>query len=485
MNDNKTDSKNNEYENEIKSKKCQKKLDKKNFIKDNILLFFIPIIISIIIYLLINNSKLNKRIEELESRIEIMNKEVVKKKIKIAFITQYLFISGIARFLTVLTELLVKTGKYDVYLITDEKNDIDFNYNKKVKRIILKKDLQVMKDFDEENDIQIYILNNDLSDAIDIYHSFGKKVIGIFHGVYLSCAFSNHMQMYQVWQNFLKLDSFVHIIPDDYWIYKRFQFNNSIFIPNIYTFDSTKTPSSPLKYKNILMVGRFDDVLKGAVYGIQAMAEIVKEVPDAKLTILGLNPPQHLLDLIKQLKIENSVNWPGFSTNITEFYLNTSVLLVTSVSESFPMVMNEGKAHGLPIVAFEIDYCPCFQSGVITVEMFNYKEMAKETIKLLKDYNYRKKKGKESKLSLNNYINNNETIEMWDRLFSSLISDNAEDYKEFQKEVENKFYNESLAKKHLEKQYHYAQQFNEYFKCHSFENFTTLDYINNIEACPV
>jgi len=485
MNDNKTDSKNNEYENEIKSKKCQKKLDKKNFIKDNILLFFIPIIISIIIYLLINNSKLNKRIEELESRIEIMNKEVVKKKIKIAFITQYLFISGIARFLTVLTELLVKTGKYDVYLITDEKNDIDFNYNKKVKRIILKKDLQVMKDFDEENDIQIYILNNDLSDAIDIYHSFGKKVIGIFHGVYLSCAFSNHMQMYQVWQNFLKLDSFVHIIPDDYWIYKRFQFNNSIFIPNIYTFDSTKTPSSPLKNKNILMVGRFDDVLKGAVYGIQAMAEIVKEVPDAKLTILGLNPPQHLLDLIKQLKIENSVNWPGFSTNITEFYLNTSVLLVTSVSESFPMVMNEGKAHGLPIVAFEIDYCPCFQSGVITVEMFNYKEMAKETIKLLKDYNYRKKKGKESKLSLNNYINNNETIEMWDRLFSSLISDNAEDYKEFQKEVENKFYNESLAKKHLEKQYHYAQQFNEYFKCHSFENFTTLDYINKIEVCPI
>jgi len=485
MNDNKTDSKNNEYENEIKSKKCQKKLDKKNFIKDNILLFFIPIIISIIIYLLINNSKLNKRIEELESRIEIMNKEVVKKKIKIAFITQYLFISGIARFLTVLTELLVKTGKYDVYLITDEKNDIDFNYNKKVKRFILKKDLQVIKDFDEENDIQIYILNNDLSDVIDIYHSFGKKVIGIFHGVYLSCVFSNHTQMYQVWQNFIKLDSFVHIIPDDYWIYKRFQFNNNIFIPNIYTFDSTKTPSSPLKNKNILMVGRFDDVLKGAVYGIQAMAEIVKEVPDAKLTILGLNPPQHLLDLIKQLKIENNVNWPGFSTNITEFYLNTSVLLVTSVSESFPMVMNEGKAHGLPIVAFEIDYCPCFQSGVITVEMFNYKEMAKETIKLLKDYNYRKKKGKESKLSLNNYINNNETIEMWDRLFSSLISDNAEDYKKFQKEVENKFYNESLAKKHLEKQYHYAQQFNKYFKCHSFENFTTLDYINNIEACPV
>ena len=47
------------------------------------------------------------------------------------------------------------------------------------------------------------------------------------------------------------------------------------------------------------------------------------------------------------------------------------------------MVMNEGKAHGLPIVAFNVDYCPCYQSGVITVEMFNYKDMAKEAVKKL------------------------------------------------------------------------------------------------------
>ena len=117
------------------------------------------------------------------------------------------------------------------------------------------------------------------------------------------------------------------------------------------------------------MVGAIDSIIKGAKYGIKAMAQILKEVPDAKLTILGLDPPQDLLDLIKELKIEDSILLPGFSTNISEFYLNSSVLLVTSVSESFPMVMNEGKAFGLPIVAFNIDYSPCFQKGVITVNM--------------------------------------------------------------------------------------------------------------------
>ncbi len=225
-----------------------------------------------------------------------------------------------------------------------------------------------------------------------------------------------------------------------------------------------------------------DDAIKGGKYGILAMKEIVKEIPDAKLTIVSPSHPQDLKDLIKQLNIENNVRWVGFARNITEFYINSSVLLVTSVSESFPMVMNEGKAHGLPIVSFDIDYSPCFQKGVITVDMFNYTLMAKETIKLLKDYEYRKKKAKEAKLSLEMY-NNNNTIIMWEKLINSLIKGNKE-YKKLQEEVEKKYYNKALAKEHLEKHYKYAQQLNEKFKCHTFENFTTLSYINVAKNCP-
>ena len=268
-----------------------------------------------------------------------------------------------------------------------------------------------MKDFDEENDIDIYILNNELSDAIiDIYHSFGKKVIGILHGVFLSSIFLNEAIIYRSWKDFQKLDAFVHIIPDDYWVYKKFGFNNTIFIPNVFTFESKNTPSSPLAYKNILMVGRADDVIKGIKYGLYAMAEIVKEIPNARLTILVIVLPKELKDLIQELGIQDNVDYPGFSTNITEFYLNTSVLLVTSLSESYPMVMNEGKAHGLPIVAFDVDYSPCYQSGVIKVKMFDYMAMAKETIKLLKNFEYRKEKGEEARLSLNNYETNGEKL---------------------------------------------------------------------------
>ena len=64
------------------------------------------------------------------------------------------------------------------------------------------------------------------------------------------------------------------------------------------------------------------------------------------------------------------------------------------MSESFPMVMNEGKAHGLPIVAFHVVYSPCFQKGVITVDLFDYKAMGNEVVKLLNDYKYRRNKGR-------------------------------------------------------------------------------------------
>ena len=457
---------------------------KSNF-KQNLFFILIPIIISIYIYIINNNPeflKISKKIEELESKIENIDENSERKKINVAFVNSYLYLNGIARYITVLSSLLVKTGKYNVYIITEQSTDYDFEFNKKVKRIVMKRDFQAIKDCDEENDIQIYILSNDLSDYIDIYHSFGKKVIGIFHGTYLQSIFSNNTDNYQIWGNFQKYDTFIHIIPDDYYIYKKLGFNNTIFIPNPYTFEPRKTPSSPLIYKNLLMVGVLDNKIKGAKFGIKAMAKILKEVPDAKLTILGLNPSQDLLDLIKELKIEDSVLLPGFSTNITEFYLNASVLLVTSVTESFPMVMNEGKAHGLPIVAFNIDYSPCFQSGVIKVNMFDYTSMAKEVIKLLKDYEYRKIKGKEAKLSLNNYIDNDGTIDMWNKLFNSLIN-GTEEFKKFQKEVKNKYYNEELAKEHLKKFFNYGLEFNKYFRCHTFENLTNLNYIKNIQVC--
>jgi hypothetical protein len=93
--------------------------------------------------------ELKKKIIELENKIEKMEKEVIKKKIKIALVYPHIYLNGIARFLIVLGELLVKTGKYDVYLINEKADSkLDFKYNKKIKRHILKKEHQTIKEYD-------------------------------------------------------------------------------------------------------------------------------------------------------------------------------------------------------------------------------------------------------------------------------------------------------------------------------------------------
>ena len=466
---------------------------KKIFKRKNNFITIISLIISFILFYFILNSfknKISQNISNIEKKLEIIESRVndldnisVKKKMGIGVIVASLYGNGVGRIISLLTELLAKTGKYDVYLINEQITSLDFPCYKGVKRVVQKKDKKEIEEFDRQHNIEFYIFNNDLSEYIEFYKSLGKKVIGIFHGVFYSCIFTNHSYIYRSWYRFNLFDSFVQITADDYWIHDKFNFQNVVFIPNLYTFENSLTAYAPLTHKNVLIVGRIDDVIKGAQFGIRAMGEVVKKIPDAQLYIVSAYHPKEIVNLIKELKFEKNTHLEPFSKNISEYYLNASVLLVSSISESFPMVMNEGKAHGLPIVSFNIDYSPCFQKGVITVDLFDYKAMADEIVKLLNDYNYRKKKGREAKLSLDMF-KNNETISTWGELFTSLTK-GKDEYKKFQQKIRKKYYNEKIAEERMKRHYKYAQQFNKHFRCHSFEQFTNINYITNLKECQV
>ena len=481
------------YDINCSNKKYSNKLLLKSITKKYLLFFFLIILIFLLLsifFYYFNNKELTHKITNLEQQLKILESKIedlsittIKKKIGIGVVQTSLYGNGMGRIISVLTELLAKTGKYDVYLINERISELDLPCYKGVKRVIQKKDQKEIEEFDRMNNIDIYILNNDLSNFIDIYKSLGKKVIGIFHGVFYSCIFTNHTYIYNHWHRFKLYDSFVQIIADDYYVYDKLIFNNNVFIPNLYTFEHTLTPSSSLTNKNVLIVGRIDDVIKGAKYGVSAMAEVVKKLPDAQLFIVSAFHDPKIVDLIKELKIENNTHLIPFTQNITEYYLNSSVLLVASVSESFPMVMNEGKAHGLPIVAFNVDYSPCFQKGVITVDLFDYKAMGNEVVKLLNNYEYRRTKGREAKLSLDMF-KNKETIDTWGELFTSLLKGDDE-YRKFQNKIKKKYYNEKIAKERMERHYKYAQQFNKHYHCLSFENFTRIYYLNNLKECNI
>ena len=147
------------------------------------------------------------------------------------------------------------------------------------------------------------------------------------------------------------------------------------------------------------------------------------------------------------------------------------------------MVISEAKAFGLPIIGFNVSYSPPYQTGVITCDVTNYTQIAEEAIKLLKDYDYRKKKGIEAKESLKRF-SNKETVEKWCKLFEVLVNNDMEGYKKLQESTfEKRYYDDESAREHLEYSWKKGQMFNRYFCCHDFNDMLNITYVNSIKGC--
>ena len=419
--------------------------------------------------------------------INSMNDEILnttKKKIGIAFPYSTLSANGIGRFITVTAKYLQRTGKYNIYFITKKPYFREFSYDKEIKRFIAYNNYTLMRNISKYEKIDVVVLQNVLSPSVvKFHHNLGQKVICMYHGCFMSAMYGNHVTSYKNWDHFDKCDSYIFIASDDYYFYKRLGFKNEIFVPNLYTYDPAETPSSNLTNHNIVILGRLNDFIKGVKYAIKAMDIIVKEVPDAKLYLVSSDSRvQFLKNLTRDLNLTKSVIFKGGTFNLTQLFLNSSVHMYTSLSEAFPMALIEGKAHGMPVVGFEVPYSNPYQQGFIGVELFDVEGLARETIKLLKDYDYRKRKGAEAKKSLDMF-KINETVDLWGRLCDSLLSDDREEYRKIQEEVEKKYFNDTRAREHLESQYNILLRNNYNLTCHSFDNFTDINYLKKIEKC--
>ena len=414
------------------------------------------------------------------------NKNNTTRKIVLAFAYSTLYSNGIARFITLTSKYFMETGKYDICFITGKPYSKEYSFDPKIKRFIAYDNYTLIKKIIRSEHIDIVILQNVLSNsAADFYKKLGVKVVCIFHGIYMSAMFHGNTNSYRNWYKFDSFDSFVFIASDDYYFYNNLGFKNGIFIPNLYTFEPSQTQNSNLTYNNIIMLGRLNDEIKGAKYAVMAMSYIVKEVPDARLNLVTSDSRiQFLKNLTNELNLTNNVFIQYHTYNISQLFWNSSVHMYTSLTEAFPMAMNEGKAHGLPIVAFGVPFSNPYQDGVINVDLLDIKALANETIKLLKDYDYRKKMGEYAKKSLEMF-SNNETVYLWERLFRSLLSEDKNEYRELQKEIESKYYNQEKAKEHVEKHYQSLLRYNNTFSCHSLDDFIDPEKVKNIKECEI
>lgn len=153
----------------------------------------------------------------------------------------------------------------------------------------------------------------------------------------------------------------------------------------------------------ILFVGVFK-TLKRIPNLLYAMVDIIKEIPDAKLLIVGgrWGYEKELINLRNELKLEKNVIFAGKVPNeeLSPYYAAADVVAVPSSHEGFPVVVLEAMASGKPVVASEVGGIPEVivdnKTGFL-VEKDNIKQLAEKILILLKNPKKREETGKNAR----------------------------------------------------------------------------------------
>lgn len=147
------------------------------------------------------------------------------------------------------------------------------------------------------------------------------------------------------------------------------------------------------KTKQILFVGRLIK-RKGCEFIVQALPQILKEVPNAKLLIVGEGPEEvRLRKTVKELNIEDSVVFFGYirplGTLLKKIYKSSHLLVLPSLDECMSRTILEAMSMKLPIVTTDNWYSKWLvqpeKEAALLVNPKNKSMLANAVIRILKE----------------------------------------------------------------------------------------------------
>lgn len=180
-----------------------------------------------------------------------------------------------------------------------------------------------------------------------------------------------------------------------------------VYIPNI--LDDVPDQLSKLNEKRLISVGRLSRE-KGYEDLLDVFKLIHQEEPSWRLDIIGDGAQKNLLgDRIFNEGLKECVTLHGFQdkTFINNLLSQSSIYLMTSVTESFGIVLIEAMSYGLPCVAFDSaeGATELIQDGVngYLISYRNKEEYAKKVVELIRNKKLRTKLGSAGRKTSLNY----------------------------------------------------------------------------------
>ena len=253
--------------------------------------------------------------------------DLIIDKLKIGYYSHSIRYGGVERVIALLINLISKEKYFNIYLITDnKKSDGEYKIPNFINRICLSDNKKNIFDVINEEKLDIIIYNFYNLNVIKQLNSLNKtKTIFYNHSSFLYWVFNKKINFNETIYPAYKNSKYViSLIPfENDYLFKKWGIN-SILMDNPITFEYVSVKPSSLSNKNIIMIGRIDDPVKRYDLGIKAMSIISKKIADCKMKIIA-DKSKKFINLIKDLKLENNIEFTGFQKNI-EIFLNNASL---------------------------------------------------------------------------------------------------------------------------------------------------------------
>ena len=241
-----------------------------------------------------------------------------------------------------------------------------------------------------------------------MHDQLDAKLIGWQHNSYKSYFKRQNILFWQketIAQKYLPLlDDFVLLNEYDQQEFDKMLGVKSTVIHNALTLTSD-VKTNPAQ-KQFLMTGSLIRQ-KGVDTLLKAFQLFCEHNTEWKLIIAGEGKDRNeLIKKIWQYKIQERVHMIGFTSNIKDYFLSSSVYLMSSRFEGWGLVVTEAFEMGLPVVAFNITPMDIIiDTGVngIIVEANNINHFTAAMLRLANDEKLREKMSEEAVKKAKNF----------------------------------------------------------------------------------
>lgn len=349
--------------------------------------------------------------EESKDNVRSLLKNV-KHKPRLMFCTGYWLTGGMER---VLSNLLSQLhGKYEIILITPSDGEAPnqtIPLSEEITHIRLSSNLYRDR-FDVvaisyallfRIDAVIGFLNlfEKQLKLYEVCHEYGIKTVASNHEYYFYPHRSTDPYMRELAdlrkRVFAKLDAVLWLTNFSTMVH-NIDAGNGYLMPNPNTFPINSSIDFSRRTKNVVCVGRFNDRIKRIDRVISCFAALQKNIPESTLTIVGAVDLDaklpHMIDksihdLIERAGINRSqIIFHGEVRDMEKVYDEADVILLTSETEGFPMVLTEAMTRGVPVVCGDIPGLEDIVVDKVTgyvVEQDDVRGMADKIADILKD----------------------------------------------------------------------------------------------------